>query len=505
MVNRGKRYEDRKLNMKKVSAVIIAVIVIVMCIVTLNLLLSNTEINNIKLSKGYYASYKDEKWGVIDSSGKDIIVPSYMEMIVVPNHQKDVFVITYDANYETGEYKTKVVNSENKELFTEYDKVEAIANIYGTNQLVYETNLLKVQKDGKYGVINLDGTVVVETKYDSIEALQGTKEIFKVTLAGNYGIVNNIGTEIIVPAYVDIEIFDEENKSYLVKNGENKYGVIDINGDIILPVKYEKIEKDDSISHFIVTEAGIEKLVTPDQITILETGYDSLEEVVSSNTKVIYEVSDKYGIMDISGNIIIEPKYEYLEEINTDIFMVKENGKSGVIDISGNVKLESKYNYVAYNEKANAYISEDDSFNNEIYDSGFNLKYFGYLIETNEEKSYFKINENGQYKYYGFDFTEKNVAEIEPGKTLFVSKKDDKYGFIDKDGNVIVEYIYDDALEQNEYGFAAIKKDGKWGSIDENGDIVQEPKYDLEEYYIVDFIGRWHYGKDINMNYYNQL
>ena len=69
----------------------------------------------------------------------------------------------------------------------------------------------------------------------------------------------------------------------------------------------------------------------------------------------------------------------------------------------------------------------------------------------------------------------------------------------------IVDYIYDDAMEQNDYGFSAVKKDGKWGSIDSKGNVVQEPIYNLDDYLLIDFIGRWHYGKDINMNYYNQL
>ena len=55
------------------------------------------------------------------------------------------------------------------------------------------------------------------------------------------------------------------------------------------------------------------------------------------------------------------------------------------------------------------------------------------------------------------------------------------------------------------HGFAAIKKDGKWGSIDMKGNVVQEPTYILDNYLVVDFIGRWHLGQDINMNYYNQL
>ena len=86
-----------------------------------------------------------------------------------------------------------------------------------------------------------------------------------------------------------------------------------------------------------------------------------------------------------------------------------------------------------------------------------------------------------------------------------MSKKDGKYGFVDKDGNVVVDYIYDAATSQNNFGYAAVKKDGKWGSIDDKGTVIQEPTYNLDDYLTIDFVGRWHYGKDLNMNYYNQL
>ncbi|MNT29774.1 KWG Leptospira [compost metagenome] len=85
-----------------------------------------------------------------------------------------------------------------------------------------------------------------------------------------------------------------------------------------------------------------------------------------------------------------------------------------------------------------------------------------------------------------------------------MSKENGKYGYVDKNGNVVVDYIYDDATEENEYGFASVKKNGLWGSIDEKGKVVLEPKYNLDQYVIVNFIGKWHYGKDINMNYYSQ-
>ena len=65
--------------------------------------------------------------------------------------------------------------------------------------------------------------------------------------------------------------------------------------------------------------------------------------------------------------------------------------------------------------------------------------------------------------------------------------------------------LYDDATKQNTYGYAGVKKDGKWGAIDNKGNLIQEPTYNLEDYLKIDFIGRWHLGKDLNMNYYNQL
>ena len=113
-----------------------------------------------------------------------------------------------------------------------------------------------------------------------------------------------------------------------------------------------------------------------------------------------------------------------------------------------------------------------------------------------------KLKVDNNYKYYNFKFEEKDVKEILDSNKLFVSIKDGKYGYTDKDGNVVVDYIYDEAQEQNKYGFAAVKKGDLWGAIDLEGKEVVEPKYKLNNYLVIDFIGKWHLGQDVNMNYY---
>ena len=91
---------------------------------------------------------------------------------------------------------------------------------------------------------------------------------------------------------------------------------------------------------------------------------------------------------------------------------------------------------------------------------------------------------DSDYKYYNLNLEEITSQEALPNNTLFLKKENGKYGYVDKKGNVVVDYIYDDATEQNSYGFVSVKKDGLWGSIDKNGKTIIEPKYDYIEYFL---------------------
>ena len=147
-MSRGKRYEEPKLNIKKVIAVIVAVIVIIMSVFVIKGILTKQDEKGKITSQSYFASYKDNKWGVIDSSGKNVIDPSYAEMIIIPDSKTDIFLCTYDVNYETGEYKTKALNSKNEEIFTGYEKIEAIPNSDENYNLWYEQDVLKIMQNG---------------------------------------------------------------------------------------------------------------------------------------------------------------------------------------------------------------------------------------------------------------------------------------------------------------------------------------------------------------------
>ena len=147
-MGRGKRYNpEHKLNIKKVIAVIIAFLVIIMFVaVFIKLMQPKAETTEKKVAMAYYSAFTNNKWGIIDSSGNTVITPSYDEMVVVPNKDKAVFIVTYDVDYTNGTYKTKAVNEKNEQLFSTYDQVEAIQNYDQQNNIWYEKSCLRVKR-----------------------------------------------------------------------------------------------------------------------------------------------------------------------------------------------------------------------------------------------------------------------------------------------------------------------------------------------------------------------
>lgn len=505
--SRGRRYEEPKLNIKKVIAVILAIIVFIICIFIIKGLLTKDNETGKISSLSYFSSFKDNKWGVIDSFGNIVIDPSYQEMIIIPNSKKEIFLCTYDVNYDTGEYKTKAINSKNEEILTGYDKIEAIQNKDGNNNLWYEDNVLKIQKDGKYGLINYDGKELLKNEYDSIVPMEGIKNALIIEKNGKFGISDNEGKIILDPIYLEIINLGKDNKSgYIIKKDNNLYGIIDYSKNEILESKYDNISKIHGNDLYVVTEAGKRKLIGKEGQDIQVEGFDEITEILKTQGEgFIYIKDGKYGVMNLNGENIIQPEYEAIKESKQGIFLVKKDGKMGIIDKEKNEKIPFQYNLITYNELADIYIAEDDDFYSSIINNQFEIKQKGILIKIDTDKGYFELRQDDEYKYYNFKFEEKQAKEILTSNTLFISKKDGKYGFIDRDGKVVVDYIYDDATEQNSYGFVAVKKDGKWGSLNNKGETVAEPVYELDDYLLIDFIGRWHLGKDINMNYYNQI
>lgn len=499
----GTRYEqEKKLNIKKVIAVIVAILVIIMFIIAIKTLLTKNTDSDKSKQTSYYPVYTNQKWGVIDQTGKIIIEPTYEEMITIPDSKTDLFVCTYDVNYDENTYKTKVINSKNKEKFKGYDQIEAIENIDENNILWFEKGIFKVKKDNKYGLINEKEKLILEIKYDNIYALSGVSNSIIIETEGKKGLVDNGGNIIINPEYKEIKAIENDYKNgYIVINHEDKWGIIDITKKEVLEPKFEEIKQIASSNTYIVKQDGNLKAINRDGETLIENKFDDVKQITEGN--IIFKKDNKYGIINTSNETKIEATYDDITYAFENYYIAKKDNKYGIINIENETKLQFEYNQISYKKQAGfieATVGTDGTA--QIINNQFEKKLEGIVTDINEEKGYFRIRQGNEYKYYNFKFEEKTLPELEKNKTLFLSKKDDKYGYVDKSGKEVVQHIYDDAQEQNAYGFAAVKKDGKWGAIDKKGKIVVEPTYELQNNILVNFIGKWHIGEDLNSYYY---
>lgn len=442
--------------MKKYRIQILSIIIILLLIpivkITFDKINKNYKVEAVNQEK-YFILESKGKYGIIDESGAVLIKPEYYE-IHISNPSKPIFVCYYDYNEETGKCRTKVINSQRTELFTKYNNIETI-NLNGIETTMpYEKNLLKYKKNNKYGLINLDGEVITEAIYDEIDGLSCKEGEILVKKDEKYGVINNRGVKLIDIKYDYIagdEYYKEKEgykfSGYIVgekKSNGYRYGYLDQEHKILLNTEYNEIQR----------IGGIE-------------GEDT-----DNNIFLIARKNGQCGLLK-NRKVIIDYKYQEINYSGVEnLFIIARSKKLGLVNIKGKSILDTKFSEILVNKD---YIYT--TINNE--EKYFDLR--GKELSKNSINLQEEIEE---------EETISSADLVNP--TLIPKQKDGKWGFVDKNSIVKVDYIYEEVTEVNKYGYAGIKKDGKWGSIDEKGNIIQEPIYDLEELDEKYFIGKYY-------------
>lgn len=119
---------------------------------------------------------------------------------------------------------------------------------------------LVVEKNGKYGVIDKTGQVIIEAKYERLQFSQNSKEFFAYANS-KAGLIDKNGQQLIPPTtYQDIAILDQnldqDNRLYLVSK-DGKYGVIDRKGTELIHPLYDKIGLDSTVELYKTLEDPI--------------------------------------------------------------------------------------------------------------------------------------------------------------------------------------------------------------------------------------------------------
>jgi hypothetical protein len=119
-------------------------------------------------------------------------------------------------------------------------------------EALYKGGIFRVQKDGKWGMLDKSGKPLLACAYDDIADFKTGyydkspvtgDDLAKVKKGGKYGAVNGLGKLVVPVMFDDVDIknfYSTETKLVKVKKGE-LWGIADLEGKLIAPCVYEKI------------------------------------------------------------------------------------------------------------------------------------------------------------------------------------------------------------------------------------------------------------------------
>lgn len=412
---------NAKIIVSIVAIILIIVLTIIVILVKFNHFKKANKINfakNTDISYEYFILYSGENVGVIDKTGKIIIEPKYSQ-ITIPNPEKDVFVCQDEDD------KYEILNKNKKNILKDFENISIIE---GNEDIKIKDNLLKYEKNGKYGLVDLDGKQISDAIYEKISKLKDNPNTILVKKDGKYGILDLQGNIFLEPVYdkISADEYCSEKDLYVktgfiisekTKDGVN-YGYIDYKGNKILDTKYESIER-----AFVYDEDNIYLIA------------------MQNGKKGVFK--NKKKIIDLNFQNIYY----------SNIFVVNKNGKYGFYNREGKVILKPKYKEYSI---AGNYISVADGDETKLYDINGNLvNNNGYIkmIETNNPSYFIAENIDNTYSIISKDVTiNENYSQITYAfdDYFIVSDKDGKTGVIDASSNEIkIDLIYDYILNIN--------------------------------------------------------
>ncbi len=429
------------------------------------------------------------KYGLIDYTGKKITKAIYEELDSLP-YKEGELLVKQDGKYG-------VINIKgNKLVEIAYDQVTVDGYYTDENEYKFSGYIVSnTTKEGyRYGYVDYNGKELLAPEFNELERIVDIEDNENVYLIaarnGQYGVIKN--TENIINNEYQSITYDAENEVFVIEKSK-KYGIAKLDGQIIVPVEYNQIDitgiylyAQNNQGTTVYNNNGTEANIDPD-IAILNTTNENYRIRINN------EVGTKYGVIDDEGKQLIEEKYNYIEYLYDDLFIVSsEEGKLGVINDKDEIKITiecDSVQKVGNTEVIKVVVDQTTR----IYKKDMTLACQLTGATVTEKDNYIKIYNNEETKYLDKEGNELKNTDVYANNSIFATKNEQgQWGFVDKTGNVVVDYQYDRVTEVDEYGYAGIKKDGKWGVIDSQGQVILEPTLDLQEEIDPIFMGTYH-------------
>lgn len=330
----------------------------------------------------------------------------------------------------------------------------------GKEKSAYNLDYLAVQmsKGDSWSIIDKDGNVVVKEEYSE-----------------------------------DSEISEIRHDVYWVKSG-GKFQLYNIKE----PKKPVTDEEFTSVTPFYSGVAVVSnpnqqiRIIDTDGKTVATLGKDIKRcySITEEGYAIISNQDKKQGIINSKGNVIIQPAYSFIHTCHEGLVLAQKNEDDNtVLILDMNEVKQGEIDTKKY-ETPSAYVNEGkivvknaqdedgpyvvlDKTGKKLFEIkkskaslyGYNYYVSGYLTFENSDGKYGVANDKGEIvirpKYEGI------INNL--GDGLFYARKGDKWGVIDSEDNVLVDFDYDNGflrmgdnfLLQDGESYSLVNKEGK--------------------------------------------
>jgi hypothetical protein len=462
--------------------------------------LTGFEIDSISsFRKGKAIIYQNLRQGMIDREGEIKIEPQYREIKIddeglISTKSFDEWKILDGENHELRKIAADELDPITKGLYIISVSKKLGVMDEGFTSIIYPEfdelrnfyyGKLIAKKNGKNGLIRINGTEVLPFQFDSLEwdgqfirAKENDKnsfsnygqkgwnlydtfgikknprsyqylgayngKFFPVLNKGFRGAINRFGEEFIHCVYDSI--FEYKNDQLAVKY-QGQYGIINLKEDWLLPPQHFKVKLINEEKYleihpsmiFVKNFSGEIIYFTDNNFELkaeclIEYLPDGTEKMVSLNGQTISRTQEPN---DVSEEIFIPS--EGLQGI-------KRDGLFGFVDARGRLRIANRYEAIGQFKEQLAPV-----------------KILGKWGFVNPEDN---IAINPSYE---------SAQEFEEG--LAIVKRNGKIGIIDKDDKTILSTRYDSVARLEGKMFLLVSQN-KCGLADQNGNVLIEPRFD---------------------------
>ena len=276
--------------------------------------------------------------------------------------------------------------------------------LFGVNICSYGQELTPKKRNGKWGVVDKTGNVVIPFEYK--EAREFSEGLAAVKWISEYwGFIDKTGN-VVIPFEYYWAVRDFKEGLAAVRY-QDRWGFIDKTGRVVIHFEYHKAN---SFSEGLAAVKRGSKWGFIDKtgnVVIPFEYYWTVRDFKEGLAAV--QRGNKWGFVDETGKVVVPFEYKEVREFSEGLAAVKRGSEWGYIDKTGNVVIPFEYKYVGDFSEGLAAVWRN------YWD------YWGFIDKTGKEIipcKYFEVR----------DFSE-GFAAVTNG---------DKWGYIDKTGKEVV-------------------------------------------------------------------